>query len=251
MPDMQHTTIDEAVEHACALIRELGTVVPGEHNAIEKVDTYAMFIQDTIDTARRLAMIPVQLELPLMRLIPLSFGAAACATFALPAHAQRVDTRQIDIRETAAGRTCSFNAYRDLTLIDTRKGREANIATWRKSAQGLPAADASARMELIFTPARIGEYQWMTPPVLGLGFTIRADAGLSRRSKSASAALRYPKTNTSHEHNRVREDQAGILPAGHPRCGAATSRQASGSQTCARGDRGTDCRNRGIRRARG
>lgn len=109
-------------------------------------------------------------------------ATAAFTTLALPAHAQRVDTRQIDIRETASGRTCSFNAYRDLTLIDTRKGRDANIATWRRPAQGLPATDASARMELIFTPARIGAYQWMTPPILGLGFTIRADAVLTRES---------------------------------------------------------------------
>ena len=106
-----------------------------------------------------------------MRLI---LAVATFAALALPAHAQRVDTRQIDIRETAAGRTCSFNAYPDITLVDARKGRDANLATWRKSAQGLPAGDTTARMELIFGPADIGERKWMTPPVLGLGFTIRA-----------------------------------------------------------------------------
>ncbi len=112
-----------------------------------------------------------------MRLI---LAVATFAALALPAHAQRVDTRQIDIRETAAGRTCSFNAYPDITLVDARKGRDANLATWRKSAQGLPAGDTTARMELIFGPADIGERKWMTPPVLGLGFTIRADATLTR-----------------------------------------------------------------------
>jgi hypothetical protein len=131
---------------------------------------------------------------------------AALTIAALPAHAQRVDTRQIDIRETASGRTCSFNAYPDITLIDTRKGRDGNIATWRKSARGLPAKDTSARMELIFGPAGIGEGKWMTPPVLGLGITIRADATLTRESVAgarlsidgeAPIALQYNASRTN------------------------------------------------------
>ena len=54
-----------------------------------------------------------------MRLIPLSFGAAFIA-LALPAHAQRLDTRVRDVRTNAAGTSCTLNANRYVWLDESR-----------------------------------------------------------------------------------------------------------------------------------
>ena len=105
--------------------------------------------------------------------------AAAFTALALPAHAQRVDTRRIEIREMPSSTMCSFNAYRDLTLIDGAKGGHGKVATWRKAPEGSPLGER-ARLELVFEPAEAGEGKWRRPPILGLAFHAYADDTLTR-----------------------------------------------------------------------
>jgi len=107
---------------------------------------------------------------------------AVMVLFATPVAAQRLDTRRIDILETANSTICSFNAYRQMTLIDGTKGGSGKVARWN----GPPAEDASAAMELIWEPAAKG---WRTPPFLGVGFRIPADATLSRDTVGAASLV--------------------------------------------------------------
>ncbi|MES2444108.1 MAG: hypothetical protein V4574_14870 [Pseudomonadota bacterium] len=114
-----------------------------------------------------------------MRLIVI---AGALTLLATPAAAQRLDTRRIDVRETATSTMCGFNAYRDMTLVDGTKGGSGKLATWN----GAPAEDANARMRLVWEPATGG---WRTPPFLGVGFAIPSDAALSRDKVSGASVI--------------------------------------------------------------
>ena len=96
---------------------------------------------------------------------------AALALLATPAAAQRLDTRRIDIKESADATTCGFNAHPQMTLNDASKSGRRKVASW----SGAPAEDADARMKLAWEPAS----NWRTPPFLGVGFTVPASAALS------------------------------------------------------------------------
>lgn len=104
-----------------------------------------------------------------MRLL---IAAAVLTTLATPAAAQRLDTRRIDVRESATSTMCGFNAHPQMTLVDGTKGGNGKIATWN----GAPAEEANARMRLVWEPATSG---WRTPPILGVGFTIPVAAKLN------------------------------------------------------------------------
>jgi len=108
--------------------------------------------------------------------------AAALTLTATPAAAQRLDTRRIDVRETAASTMCGFNAYPQLTLADGSKGGSGKVATWN----GAPDEDAEVRMRLIWEPARSG---WRTPPFLAVGFTVPVGAGLRADTVGAASLI--------------------------------------------------------------
>jgi len=98
--------------------------------------------------------------------------AAALTALAVPATAQRLNTTRIDIHPLAdGGTTCGFQAYDGLVLADSGKGG-GKVAMWA----GAPAEDANARMKLAWEPAASN---WRTPPFLGVGFTVPADAKLN------------------------------------------------------------------------
>jgi hypothetical protein len=103
----------------------------------------------------------------------LPIAVAAFALLATPALAQRLDTRRIDVRETAISTTCGFNAYPGMTLVDGTKAGNGKVARWNGSA----TEDANAQMQLVWEPA---ETNWRTPPFLGVGFKVATDAKLSR-----------------------------------------------------------------------
>ena len=112
----------------------------------------------------------------------LPIAILALAALATPAAAQRLDTRRIDIRETADATTCGFNAYPQMTLNDATKSGRRKVAAWN----GAPAENADARMKLAWEPA---ETNWRAPPFLGIGFTVPADAGLSRDSVMGASVI--------------------------------------------------------------
>lgn len=111
----------------------------------------------------------------------LPIAVAVLTAFALPAAAQRLDTRRIDIRETADAVTCGFNTYPQMTLNDASRSG-SKVAAWT----GAPAEDAGARMKLVWQP---GETNWRTPPFLGVGFTVPTDAGLNRDSVTGASVI--------------------------------------------------------------
>lgn len=113
-----------------------------------------------------------------MRLV---IAATALTALASPATAQRLDTRRVNIVETAEATTCGFNAHPQMTLNDASKSGRRKVATWN----GAPAENADARMKLAWEPAASS---WRTPPFLGVGFTVPADARLNR-DKVAGASL--------------------------------------------------------------
>lgn len=99
-----------------------------------------------------------------MRLLP----ASLLCLIALPASAQRVDTRVIDIRQMADGReTCRFNAVPDLHMTEPRRGTSDGFAEWAHKARdgdawlharfSLEERDGNIQMiEVPLTPAIAG-----------------------------------------------------------------------------------------------
>lgn len=112
----------------------------------------------------------------------LPIAVAVLTAFALPAAAQRLDTRRINVVETAELTSCGFNAYDRLVLTDVGKHDAGKFASWN----GAPAEDAKVDLHLIWEPA---ETNWRTPPFLGVGFTVPTDAGLSRDSVAGASVI--------------------------------------------------------------
>lgn len=104
-----------------------------------------------------------------MRLI---LAAAALTALALPAQAQRLDTRRINIESDKYHTKCGFSSYPELTLVTTRNG---NAASWVKAPEGV-APDAGVILSLAFSPAKGG---WQRPAILVLMLTGPMDSGVS------------------------------------------------------------------------
>lgn len=109
------------------------------------------------------------MRLPIFAPLPV----AALALLATPAAAQRLDTRRVDVKETADATICGFNAHPGMILNDASKSGRRKVASWT----GAPAEDADARMKLAWEPAA---GSWRTPPFLGVGFTVPASSALSQ-----------------------------------------------------------------------
>lgn len=112
----------------------------------------------------------------------LPIAIAAMLLLATPALAQRLDTRRVDIVETADAVTCGFNAYPEMRLNDASKSGRGKVAAWN----GAPAENPDARMKLAWKPAASN---WRTPPFLGVGFTVPTDAKLSRDSVAGASVI--------------------------------------------------------------
>jgi hypothetical protein len=112
----------------------------------------------------------------------LPIAIAALCLITLPAFAQRLDTRRVDIRETATSTMCGFNAYPMMSLVDGTKSGGGKVATWASGA----IEDANAQMQLIWEPATSN---WRTPPFLGVGFKVPAGASLSRDTVGGASLI--------------------------------------------------------------
>ncbi|NML05141.1 hypothetical protein [Sphingomonas sp. G-3-2-10] len=114
----------------------------------------------------------------------LMIAAGALLALASPALAQRVDTRRIDIREMGTNTICSFNAFRDLTLIDASKSGKASVGRWKGASDA--SASPPAYLEAVFTASKD---RWFDAPFIGVAFSIEADAALSTSSVSGARAV--------------------------------------------------------------
>ncbi|MDF7775513.1 hypothetical protein P1X14_09665 [Sphingomonas sp. AOB5] len=103
---------------------------------------------------------------------------------ATPAVAQRIDTRRIDIREMTSSTLCTFNAYRELTLVDASKEGRTSVARWKAPSEiGDPRP---AHLEAIFTASK---GRWSDAPFLGIAFIVDGDEALSKTSVSGARAV--------------------------------------------------------------
>lgn len=111
-----------------------------------------------------------------MRLI---LAAAALTALALPASAQRLDTRRVDIKTVGDRTTCGFNAYPGMTLVENKDLRTVILGLPAEGAQ----PDIGPTMSLLFGQAQ----DWRRPAVMGIllggrgSATLKADAIFSGR----------------------------------------------------------------------
>jgi len=98
-------------------------------------------------------------------------AAAAFAAIALPAHAQRLDTRRNNVESDAYHTKCGFNAHPELVLVYTRTGK---AAAWKKAPDGAEPGDRT-ELNLVVAP---GQGDWRHPDLVVLMISGYGDARL-------------------------------------------------------------------------
>ncbi|MBX3564608.1 MAG: hypothetical protein KF730_08545 [Sphingomonas sp.] len=115
----------------------------------------------------------------------------AALLIATPATAQRLDTRRVDVRDSADATTCTYKAYPALGLVDGSKAGKGKVAMWSAAPDDFNGPktdlpDARDRLEFIFGPSD----DWRKPATIGIGATLYPDAQVAR-DEVGGATLRF------------------------------------------------------------